>query len=560
MMKKPPVDILDSDVLILGGGGAGMMAALAASQKGCRVTLVDKGIPGKQCATLMAKQLAASGPWSFPHDSPEKHRKDTLVSGCFINNRALVEVFVNQAASTIQELEAMGMLFEREASGKTFLSGGQPPGHSYPRSLTYKETTGRMIIDALRRQVVRREIQMLSDRLVTRLLVEDGMVRGASVWNVASGEMEFIQAKTIVLATGGCGQIYPITSNPEQSTGEGYVLGFEAGAALEDMEMFQFYPVSLVYPRFLRGLNINFRGRLLNSRMERFMEKIDPVNLENVTRDKLSQGVYREIKKGLSSPHGGVYLQAADFDPAYYQRRYPTEYGYCLEAGIDLKSDLVEVAPAAHFMMGGLRIDPRCRTDIEGLFAAGEVSGGLHGANRLANNALMEIFVFGKIAGQEAGGFALRQETSSLSPASTDEAAAEIQQILEPKREAVRGVQFKEMIRPIMWEKVGVIRRLSELKEGIERLKEIQETLVPKLGADLSHKTYNRDILEALEARSMVRLALLIAQSASIRRESRGAQYLEDVPEQNDRDYLKNVVVRKGAGRQAEFSLRTPDS
>ena len=556
MSKKPAVGILETDVLVIGGGGAGMMAALAASRKGCRVTLVDKGIPSKECATLMAKQLAASGPWSFREDSPGKHREDTLVSGCFINDRALVDVFVNQAASVIEELEAMGMLFEREPSGKTFFSGGQPPGHSYPRSLTYKETTGKMIVDALRRQAFRKGIPLISDRLVTHLLTANGRIQGVLLWNIAGGEIEEIQCEALILATGGCGQLYPMTSNPEQSTGDGYILGYEAGLELVDMEMFQFYPVSLVCPKFLRGLNINFRGRLLNSRMERFMEKADPVNLENVTRDRLSQGIYREIKMGLGSPCGGVYLQAADFDPEFFEKRYPTEYRYCLEAGIDLKTDLVEVAPAAHFMMGGLKIDPRCRTEIDGLFAAGEITGGLHGANRLANNALMEIFVFGKIAGQGASECALNGKKGSPSPAQIDEAKGEIKRILESKKRPIRGVQLKETIRQVMWEKVGVIRRVSELREGVDRLKTIREDLLPRLGVELSHRSYNRDAIEALEACSMVNLALLIAQSALMRLESRGAHCLEDFPEQNDQEYLKNVVVRKKGDGEAGLQLR----
>ena len=220
-LKGYPSEILNTDVLVVGGGGAGMMAALEASQKGCRVTVVDKGIPSRECATLMAKQLAAAGPWSYPDDSPEKHSQDTLASGGFINNRSLVKVFVTEASSTIQVLESMGMLFERDASGKTFLSGGQPPGHSYPRSLTYKETTGKMIIAALRRQAMIKGIQMLPDILTTRLLVEDNRVKGALCWNIASGEMKLIFSKAVVLSTGGCGQLYPMTSNPEQSTGEG---------------------------------------------------------------------------------------------------------------------------------------------------------------------------------------------------------------------------------------------------------------------------------------------------------------------------------------------------
>ena len=253
-IKSSSLTILVTDVLVVGGGGAGMMAALGASPKDCRVALVDKGIPSKECATLMAKQLAAAGPWSYPHDSPEKHMEDTLTSGCFINNRDLVQVFVTQAASTIEDLERMGMLFEREGSGKGFFPGGQPAGHSYPRSLGYKETTGKMIVDALRRQAIRRGIRMIPDILTIRLLVEGNQVRGVACWNIASGEIEVIQSKAVVLATGGCGQLYPMTSNPDQSTGDGYILGFEAGAELTDMEMFQFYPVSMVYPKFQADL------------------------------------------------------------------------------------------------------------------------------------------------------------------------------------------------------------------------------------------------------------------------------------------------------------------
>ena len=262
------------------------------------------------------------------------------------------------------------------------------------------------------------------------------------------------------------------------------------------MEMFQFYPVSLVYPKFLRGLNINFQGRLLNACMERFMEKTDPVNLENVTRDRLSQAIYREIKKGFSTPHGGVYLEASDFSPDLYQKRYPTEYKYCSEAGIDLKKDLVEVAPSAHFMMGGLRIGPDCRTNIEGLFAAGEAAGGLHGANRLANNALMEVFVFGKIAGQSAREFAAEEMTRPLSIFLREDAEEEIRGFLQPKKDGIRGFQIKEIVRELMWNKAGVIKKVSELKDGVEKLREIRETLLPKVEINLSRKTYNRDVVD----------------------------------------------------------------
>jgi fumarate reductase (CoM/CoB) subunit A len=554
-IKKPLTNILNTGVLVVGGGGAGMMAALAASQQGCRVTLVDKGIPSRECATLMAKQMAAAGPWSYPHDSPEKHMKDTLASGCFINNRDLVRVFTTHAAATIEDLERMGMFFEREPFGKGFLSGGRPAGHSYPRSLTYKETTGKMVIDALRRQAMRGGIEMIPDVLITRLLVEENQVVGAVCWNSARGEINLIQSKAVILATGGCGQLYPMTSNPDQSTGDGYVLGFEAGAELIDIEMFQFYPISLVYPKFLRGLNINFSGRLLNAHMERFMEKVDPVNLENVTRDKLSQAIYREIKKGLNTPHGGVYLEASGFDPELYQKQFPTEYRYCLEAGIDLKKDRVEVAPAAHFMMGGIKIGPDSRTEIRGLFAAGEVTGGLHGANRLANNALMEIFVFGKIAGQNAGAFTREAKAKPPAQGLVEDATREVQRLFQPKNGGIRGFELKKILQELMWGKVGVIRDTPSLEEGIKTLQEIQESLVPKLRVDVSHKKHNYDIVEALEAKTMAKLALLIAQSASMRKESRGAHFLEEYPQQDDQHYVKNIAVRRKANGEAECRL-----
>jgi len=554
-IKKQPTGVLHTDVLVVGGGGAGLMAALEASNNGCKVTLVDKGIPSRECATLMAKQLAATGPWFYPYDSPEKHMQDTLKSGCFINNMQLVNTFVNQAASTILYLEEMGMFFQRDHPGRTPLSGGQPPGHSYPRSLFYGEITGKMIIDTLRRNALKKEIMFLPDILVIRLLVEDGKIKGVASWNVAEGEVQIIAAKAVILATGGCGQLYPITSNPIQSTGDGYILGFEAGAELIDMEMFQFYPISLVYPQFIRGLNINIRGKLLNSRMERFMEKIDPLNLENVTRDKLSQAIYSEIKKGLNTIHGGVYLDATGFEPVIYEKKYPTEYNYCLDAGFDLKKDLVEVAPAAHFMMGGIRIDIRCRTSVKGLFAAGEVVGGLHGANRLANNALMEIFVFGKIAGENAREFAMKEEIYSPSRGLIEMAEKEIKAILRPKKNLIRGFHLKQILHHLMWDKVGVIREISQLKEVIEKLQEINEICLKKLGTSTSNKKYNRDLVEALEAFSMAKLALIIAQSSLIRKESRGALYIRDYPNQDDDRYLKNVIITKNADEEAEFKL-----
>jgi len=554
-IKKKPVDVVKTDVLVIGGGGAGMMAALEAHNNGCEGILVDKGIPSRECATIMAKQLAAAGPWSYPFDSPEKHMRDTLESGCFINNMELVDLFVNQAAPTILCLEEMGMLFQRDQSGETFLSGGQPPGHSYPRSLFYGEITGKMIIDTLRRNALKQGITLLSDILVTRLLVEDARVKGALAWNVAHGDIQVLLANAVILATGGCGQLYPITSNPLQSTGEGYCLGFEAGAELMDMEMFQFFPISLVYPEFLRGLNMNIRGRLLNSNMERFMEKTDPVHLENVTRDKLAQAVYWQIKKGLHTTHGGVYLDASGFAPEVYDKQYPTEYNYCLEAGLDLKKDLVEVAPASHFMMGGVKIDTSCRTSVKGLFAAGEVAGGLHGANRLANNALMDIFVFGKIAGKNAREAALQEKIEPPSREVIEEAVQEINSVMQPKKEVVRGYHIKQKVRHLMWSKVGVIKEVSHLQEGIEKLKHINEVDIINLGITTSSKAFNRDIVEALEALSMAKLALIIAKSALMRKESRGAHYMEDYPFQDDERYVKNVVAIKNSNGTAEFAL-----
>lgn len=543
-------DRYDADVLIVGGGLAGLMAAVSAAQVGAeRVLLVDKCEVGKSGGSVQAKRLAAVGEWSFKEDTTRKHYLDTLASGQGLCNTELARKLADDAQTAIGELEAAGMQFEAK-DPSLYAAADQPRvGHSHYRLLQCGDSTGKVLLDVLRRQAYRRGVAIRNGFHVADLWVENGTVLGVTGLDFATGRVDTVSATATVLATGGAGYLYARTSNPPQMTGDGLWLAYQAGAELIDMEMVQFYPVNYVYPRALEGKNAGSyaEAKLFNVHRERFMERHDPAALENTTRDKLAQAIHKEILAGNGTEHGGVYMDRTDLGEDYYAL-FPVEVKTCLEGGLDLRTEWGEVSPASHYTMGGVRINERCETSLTGLYAAGEVAAGVHGANRLADNSLTETLVFGRIAGRNAATAAKSapRQAALDPPAATCQAQARLEAILAAATGDRPPNQVRETLRQRMIQDVGVVRSQDTLASAIDFI-EAEQLAVPECLCLASHSLRaNPELLAATEIIRMLEVGRLIASAALYRTESRGAHFREDFPQSGGDTWLTNVVIRKG--------------
>jgi len=561
------MNTLVSDILVIGAGAAGLQAATECASRGLQVTVLDKGVIGNDCATVSAKGLGAVGRWSPPGDSPDVHIEDTLKSGCYINDPALVEMMARRAESVLMDLESRGMPFDRNPDGSWNVHG-TTAGHRYPRNIGFSDITGKMFIDTLVADARRRRVQMLRDYLVVSLLAGPDGVMGALALDVTGGEFAVFRAKAIVIATGGIGQLYPLTSNCLQNTGDGIALALRAGISGRDLEFVQFYPATVVYPLTLRSMNTNSIGlgaQLKNRDRHRFMLDYEPEKLEEVTRDRLAQCIYNEIISGRGTEHRGVYLDATVVPAGVYSTRIPSEWNLCVKAGFDLTRDSLEVAPSAHYYMGGIRIDTSTGTSIPGLFACGECSAGVNGANRLANNSLTEVVVMGKVAGETAGKYARENGFAGFDARSAEEPYDWVSRHLSAPASAPWIREAREAIRSAMWEGVGITRTAAGIEDARKRLSELRHAAAGgfRLGSRGSQTSegyratrggagahasranpgrMNKDLVLAIETDFMLTVASAIAEAAAVRTESRGAHYRSDFPKQ-DPSWTRNIDV-----------------
>lgn len=518
---------MECDVLIIGAGGAGLYAAIRAFDEGARTILWDKGLLGRGGSTVMGAGVSAVGPWSKPGDSLEVHFTDTLVGGADLNDQPLVGILVQESQARIAELEAWGLKFDRDTDGDYVLDIAG--GHSYPRVMAISDRVGLQMAKVLRRQVMGRGISRLPDMMALRLLVQDGVVVGAIGLDLGEGRLLQVNSPAVVMATGGIGQLYPATSNPIQSTGDGLALALDAGATLLNMEQMQFYPSGLVHPSSLRGfiLGIQEYAKLFNAAGERFMARYEPEDLEHTTRDRLARAIFREIKAGRGTEHGGVYLDATEVPEGIF-RSFQHEYEVCRDRGYDLRKRPVEIAPAAHYFMGGIAIDRHARTSLPGLFAAGEVSGGVQGGNRLSGNSLAGILVFGARAGEHAARYALQADRPLPGVEAAGEEERRLQVLIERGRGDLTPMQAKGRLRQLMWEHVGLIRDLAGLEAALDSVREMEQHLLPRISVDGSNLLHNQALLSYLEFENMLSVAQMVARSALAREESRGAHYRRD--------------------------------
>lgn len=542
------MEIVENDILVIGGGGGGAYAAYEASKSGRTVTLAVKGFFGKSGSTPLALgALAAVGPWSRKGDSLDVHLEDTLRGGAFLNDRGLVRKMVEEAPKRILELESLGALWERGPDGKEFLlrQGG---GHAFPRSPYLEDRPGHELLKVLKGELLRRKVRVCENQMVLKILTHAGRTCGAVSLGTYTGEFTVYRAKAVILATGGSSQLYPCFTQDVKNTADGFCLGWDAGADLMDLEFLQFF-IGLAWPEALRGIIVGtlYYGRLLNREGERFLERYDPVRLESSTRDIVTRACYQEIQEGRGTPRGGVYLDLSHNPPGFVPEQLPMIYTLCGKLGVDLEKDPMEVAPTFHFIMGGIRVDGNWESSVPGLFAVGEVAGGVHGANRLSQNSLSDILVSGGIAGRAAADLAGKRKFAASDPAEWSKVSRKVEAIFERKPMPAFSLRdLKNKLRGVMWDKVSFRRNEKGLNEALAEVQRLREDDLPRVAAASRSRRFNYSLIEILEAENLLTFAELVIYSARERRETRGAHFREDFPKQDDANWLKHVVLRRG--------------
>ena len=588
MIEHQPIQY---DVLVIGAGGAGLRAAIEARAMGASVGLVCKSLLGKAHTVMAEGGVAAALANVDDRDNWEVHFADTMRGGQYLNNCRMAELHAKEAPARVRELEAWGAVFDRSPDGRILQRNFG--GHAYPRLAHVGDRTGLEMIRTLQDYAVHQEIEVHMECAVIELLTDGGRVVGAFAFDRDRGTFKVFRAKAVVLATGGIGKAYRITSNSWEYTGDGHALAYRAGAALIDMEFVQFHPTGMVWPPSVAGILVTegVRGEggvLRNSLGERFMFSDIPPAYRNqtadneeegwrytqgdkdarrppelLTRDHVARCIVREVKEGRGSPHGGVFLDIAWIKERlpnaaeHIKRKLPSMYHQFKElADIDITEEPMEVGPTTHYVMGGVRVDADSQmTDVPGLFAAGECAAGLHGANRLGGNSLSDLLVFGKRAGEHAARFA---QENSVSEIPKDYAARVAGTALEPfdrsvdTNSAENPFEIQQDLQKMMQDQVGIVRNEHDMQaalEGIGRLWERAERV-----AVSGNREYNPGWHTALDLRNLLIYSEAIARSALARKESRGAHTRLDYPDKDEKLGKLSVVIRKNSDGDLEVS------
>ncbi|MCL4329550.1 MAG: FAD-binding protein [Candidatus Thermoplasmatota archaeon] len=541
---------VESDVLIIGAGGAGLRAAIEASENKKSVVIVSKSILGKAHTVMAEGGMAASLGNVDKQDSWKVHFADTYIEGVYINNWKMVEIFSKEAADRVYELERFGALFDRTADGKILQRAFG--AHTYRRLCHVGDKTGLELIRTLEDKVLHTDTRILDEVVVTKIVTEDGKVKGAIGFSMREGRFYVFQCKALIIATGGLGRLFKVTSNSWESTGDGLAIAFRAGAELRDMEMVQFHPTGMVWPPSVRGLLVTegVRGEggiLLNKEGERFMLRYSPKKKELDARDVVARCIYREITEGRGTEHGAVYLDITHKGYKFIMDKLPSMYNQFKDfAGVDISKEKMEVAPTVHYHMGGIKVEPETEaTNVSGLFAAGEAACGLHGANRLGGNSLTDLLVFGRRAGLGASHYS---DSARMGTIDEKEINDEIERIeaFTSKKNPTNPYELIEQLRQAMSSKVGIVRNEKDLNDALAVINQIKGKL-DKIGV-AGGVRFNPGLIACLELQNMIQNAELLVRAAIERKESRGAHTRSDYPGTND-EFLKNIVFRLENGQ-----------
>jgi succinate dehydrogenase / fumarate reductase flavoprotein subunit len=574
----PEYETHDYDVVVIGAGGAGLRAAIEASAMGVKTALVCKSLLGKAHTVMAEGGIAAALGNVWKEDNWKVHFRDTMRGGKLLNNWRMAQIHAQEAPDRVLELEEWGALFDRTKDG--LILQRDFGGHRYARLAHVGDRTGLEMIRTLQNHAVHRGIDVFMECTLYRLLTEDGAVSGAFGYWRQSGKLVLFRAKAVILATGGVGKAWKITSNSWEYTGDGLAMALDAGADLIDMEMTQFHPTGMVWPTSVRGILVTEGvrgdgGTLKNSKDERFMFRYIPDFFRAETadteeeadrwyadkknnrrspdllpRDEVARAINSEVKAGRGSPHGGVFLDIASRRSSdYIRRRLPSMYHQFMElADVDITKTAMEVGPTLHYIMGGVRVDAdSAQSTVPGLFAAGEVAAGMHGANRLGGNSLSDLLVFGRRAGLYAAEYAKRlAKMPRVDDRQVDAAATGMLQPFE-RGDGENPYAVHADLTNTMHELVGIIRTRAELEDALVRIGGLRER-AQRAGVKGS-RVYNPGWHLALDLLTMLTVSEAVARAALMREESRGGHTRDDFPRPDAEWGKKNVVVRKREGR-----------
>ncbi|MFX1509862.1 MAG: FAD-binding protein [Promethearchaeota archaeon] len=551
-------EVIDTDVLVIGAGGAGCRAAIAASNSNQEITIITKDILGKAHTVMAEGGINAALANLDPDDLCQIHAQDTCNAGAYLNNQELAEILANEAPQRVFDLENFGAIFSRTPDG---LIMQRPFGHqTYRRTCYAGDRTGHEVLSTLTDELRRRQIEIIDEVFATSLFRNKNRIAGVSVIEIRSGKFKVFRAPAVVMAAGGAGRIYDVTTNAQADVGSGYAMAYKAGVELIDMEQFQFHPTGAAIPPAARGRLVTegVRGEggiLLNSHGERFMKNYNPRLLELAGRDEVARSIATEIREGRGTENEAVYLDISFLPARIIEERLPTMLEDFLDIGIDIRNEPMEVTPTAHHVMGGLRIDSSTETNLSGLFAAGEVAGGVHGGNRLGGNALAAGQVFGKLAGDSAARYAANNSTPSLDRKLIQEEHSRVMAPLERNEGLSTSTETKRLQR-CMWDKAGLFRNEEDLNSALSFIEQQQEQVSSKLAVQNKATRYNTEWISALELQDMTLVAEMIIRSALLRKESRGAHYRTDYPKPDNKRWFVNIVISR---KKTKMGLtRTP--
>ena len=582
------VETFEHDVLVIGAGGAGLRAAIEAAASGVRVGVVSKSLLGKAHTVMAEGGVAAAMGNVDERDSWMVHFADTMRGGQYLNNWRMAELHAKQAPDRVRELEAWGAVFDRTPDGRILQRNFG--GHRYPRLAHVGDRTGLEMIRTLQDHAIHLGIDVHMEVTVLALLKDGDRIAGAVAYDRERGRFRHFSAKAVVLATGGVGRAFSVTSNSWEYTADGQALAYEAGAALQDMEFIQFHPTGMVWPPSVKGILVTegVRGEggvLRNSEGRRFMFDDIPENYrgqtadneeegwrytqgdknarrppELLTRDHVARCIMREVREGRGSPHGGVYLDIAWIKERlpngaeHIRKKLPSMYHQFKQlADIDITAEAMEVGPTTHYIMGGIRVDGDSQmSDVPGLFAAGECAAGLHGANRLGGNSLSDLLVFGKLAGEHAASFAKERGAVKADGSALDRISREALLPFERGAAGENPFKIQQDLQSMMQDLVGIVRREDEVRRAVDNLAALRGR-VDRVGVT-GNREYNPAWHTAIDLKNLVTISEAIARAAIDRRESRGGHFREDFPAKDNAAATWNIVVRRDASGAMQLS------
>jgi succinate dehydrogenase / fumarate reductase, flavoprotein subunit len=537
----------EHDVLVIGAGGAGLRAAIEALAQGVSVGVVSKSLLGKAHTVMAEGGIAAAMCNVDSADGWKPHFRDTMRGGKMLNNWRMAQLHAQEAPDRVTELEHWGAIFDRTADGNILQRAFG--GHTYKRLCHVGDRTGLEMIRTLQDRGVQQGFDVYMECTIVRLLTDGGRCVGAIGYWREQGRFVVFKAKSVVMATGGIGKAWPITSNSWEYTGDGMALAYEAGAELMDLEFVQFHPTGMVWPPGVQGILVTeaVRGEggiLRNSKGERFMDKYDPKRMELSTRDVVARSIYTEVKEGRGTEHGGAYLDISHKPAEYVKKKLPSMYHQFKElADVDITKGPMEVGPTCHYVMGGIRVEAEtAQSTLPGLFAAGECAAGLHGANRLGGNSLSDLLVFGRRAGLAAAKHAKETAATNIDPAQID--AAEkyaLEAFQRPRGESPYAIHRD--LQKTMQSLVGIFRTREDVQQALAELVKLNErwTQTSVEGS----RMFNPGWHLALDMKSMLTISEAVAKSALVREESRGAHSRIDFPELSAEWGTKNNVIKR---------------